>query len=131
MRHVMLNVSLTGPYDYFHEGWWIRFGDYGFVQPIALLLASIVSTVVTLPFDNLRTRIMNSHKEPERNRLNYTGIIDAFVKGAKVEQNFRSHWAGFYTYLAATYIYAYLTVGITREFTESWKRKEGLLDWQI
>jgi hypothetical protein len=29
------------------------------------------------------------------------------------------------------FVYAYLTVGITNAFSESWKRKEGLLEWQI
>lgn len=28
VRHVMLNVSLTAPYNYFHESLYIKFGDY-------------------------------------------------------------------------------------------------------
>ncbi len=60
-RHVLLNITLTGPYDYFNEGFYTRFGDYGFVSPLALMLAALFSSVVTLPFDNIRTRIMNAH----------------------------------------------------------------------
>lgn len=131
VRHVALNASLTGPFDYFHEALYIRFGDFDFVKPTALLLASIVSTVVTLPFDSARTKIMNQHSQQDRNRLNYRGYFDVFVKQLVHETNPRSLWSGFYTYLIWTYMYAWLTVGITESFTSSWKRKQGLLEWQI
>jgi hypothetical protein len=130
IRHIALNASLTGPFDYFHEALYIRFGDFDFVHPTALFLASIVSSVVTLPFDTVRTRIMNQQVQQDRNRLNYRGYLDAFVKIFVHEQP-RSLWSGFYTYLIWTYIYATLTVGITDTFTSSWKRKQGLLEWQI
>jgi len=61
VRHVLLNITLTAPFDYFHEGLYLRFGDYGFVRPLAIFLAALTSSVITLPFDNARTRIMNAH----------------------------------------------------------------------
>lgn len=131
VRHVALNASLTGPFDYFHEGLYIRFGDFDFVKPTALFLASIVSSIVTLPFDTARTRLMNQQLQPERNRVNYRGYLDVFVKQVVHEASPRSLWSGFYTHLAWTYLYAWLTVGITEAFTSSWKRKDGLLEWQI
>ena len=76
----MLNVSLTGPYDYWHEALWIRFGDYAFVQPLALMFATLTSSIITLPFDNIRTRLMNSHSDASKNRMNYSGIVDAIMK---------------------------------------------------
>lgn len=78
MRHVVLNASLTGPYDYFHEGLYVRFGDFDFVRPTALFLASVVSSCFTLPFDNVRTRLMNLHSEADRNKVNYRGYLDTF-----------------------------------------------------
>jgi hypothetical protein len=131
VRHVALNASLTGPFDYIHEGLYIRFGDFDFVKPTALFLASCVSTAITLPFDSVRTRVMNQQIQPERNRLNYKSYIDVFIKQYVHESNPRSLWAGFYTHLLWTYMYAYLTVGITETFTTSWKRKDGLIEWQI
>lgn len=131
VRHIALNASLTGPYDYFHEAWFIRFGEFDFVKPTALFLASVVSTVVTLPFDNVRTRIMNMHSQSDRNRFNYRNYLDVFSKQAIYEGNPRSLWVGFYAYLLGTYVYAWLTIGITECFTDSWKRKAGLLEWQI
>ena len=64
LRHVMINISLTAPFDYFHEAFYLRFGDYGFVQPISVFLASLVSAAITLPFDNVRTRLMQAHSHP-------------------------------------------------------------------
>jgi hypothetical protein len=40
-------------------------------------------------------------------------------------------WAGYYTYYPQMFIYATLTVGITNAFTDSLRRKEGLLEWQL
>lgn len=131
LRHVLLNISLTAPFDYFHEGLYLRFGDYGFVRPLAIFLAALVSSAVTLPFDNARTRIMNSHSDPSRNRLNYTGILDIFAKSARYEKSRFALWAGFYSYFSSNLLYAYLTVGITSGTTTYLKRKNGLKEWQI
>lgn len=64
VRHVLLNITLTAPFDFFHEGLYLRCGDYGFVKPLSIILAALTSSIVTLPFDNARTRIMNAHSHP-------------------------------------------------------------------
>ena len=62
LRHIVYNVTITGPYDYFKEGFFTRFGEYGFVDPLALLLATGISAAATLPIDNIRTRLVQMHK---------------------------------------------------------------------
>lgn len=126
LRHVLLNVSITGPYDYVREAMWTRFGDYYFVQPVALLCAALFSSAVTLPFDNIRTRIMNLHSEPDRNRLNYNGALDVIVKSTLFEQHPLALWAGYVPYFLSILVYSGLTIGITSLFTDSWKKKRGL-----
>jgi hypothetical protein len=130
-RHVLYNISITGPYDYFKEGLFTRFGEFSFVDPLALFIATGIASAVTLPFDNIRTRWVQLHSQPERNRINFATIGEAVSKALLVETHPLSLWAGFYTYFPQLFVYAYLTVGITNAFTESWKRKEGLLEWQI
>lgn len=71
------------------------------------------------------------HKEPERNRLNFASIPEAIARAVKVEPHPLALWAGYWTFFPQLFIYAYLTVGITNTFTESWKKKEGMLEWQI
>lgn len=124
-------MSLTGPYDYFKEGFFTRFGEYGFVEPLALLLATGISSFVALPIDNLKTRMVQLHKQTDRNRLNFAGLVDGVRMSMKTEGHPLSLWAGYATFFPQLFVYAYLTVGITNTFSESWKRKEGLLEWQI
>lgn len=83
LRHVLINITLTAPFDYFHESLYLRFGDYGFVGPLSIFLAAAVSSFICLPIDNVRTRIMNAHSDPSRNRLNYNGILDVIKKSFK------------------------------------------------
>ena len=87
--------------------------------------------MATLPFDNLRTRWVQLYKETERNRMNFKDFGDLLVKVVAVEKHPMSLWAGFYTFYPGFFLYAWMTVGITNSFTDSWKRKQGLLEWQM
>lgn len=89
-------------------------------------MAALTSSIITLPFDNARTRLMHSHSDTSRNRLNYSGIIEVFGKSFLYEKNKFALWAGFYTYFASNLIYAYLTVGVTSGINNSLKRAHGL-----
>lgn len=64
IRHILLNVTLIAPYDYFHESLYIKFGDYIFVEPVAMALATGFSAFVVLPFDTARTRVMQLQSQP-------------------------------------------------------------------
>ncbi len=126
LRHVILNISLTAPFDFFHEALYLRFGDYGFVRPLSIFLAAATSAAITLPFDNARTRIMQAHSDPSRNRLNYSGILDVFKKSYMYEKSNFALWAGYYAHFGSTLIYAALTVGITSGISNSLKKANGL-----
>lgn len=34
LKHLVLNVSLTGPFDFMNEKMWICFGDTGYNKPM-------------------------------------------------------------------------------------------------
>ena len=58
LKAVILNISLTGPYDYLKEKCWITFGDWEPLNTnLALIWASLWATFFTLPFDNIKTRL--------------------------------------------------------------------------
>ena len=80
VKHMILNATLTGPYDWIHERLWIVFGDYGFVKPLSLAFAGFVGTAFSLPIDYVKTRLMQLHCDPLRNRINSTGIVDTLGK---------------------------------------------------
>ena len=80
----MLNISLTGPYDYVHERLWIIFGDFGWVKPIALVSSAAVGAAASLPFDNWRTRWMQAFEEdPMKNRINAKTLLSYVDKCLK------------------------------------------------
>lgn len=54
----MLNASMTWPYDFINEWMWIHFGDLEVNRLCGIGAAAVVGTVATLPFDNIRTRMM-------------------------------------------------------------------------
>lgn len=74
---------------------------------------------------------MQQHPEVERNRFTYHGFFDVVAKSARYEGTPYALWAGFTAYYISTLTYAALTIGITNTFTESWKKKQGLSEWQI
>lgn len=53
----MLNSTMTFTFDYYNESLWIIFGDNNANKPISLAIASLVGTLSTLPFDNVKTRL--------------------------------------------------------------------------
>lgn len=70
----------------------------------ALLGASILGTVYTLPIDNIRTRMMNQHIDPAKNRLNYAHSWEAGLKAVKYE-GLNSLFVGMYPYFFKVFIY--------------------------
>lgn len=58
VKMAMVNMTLTGPYDYMKEKIWLVFGDFGFNHFVSLLWATTWCTLLTLPFDNVKTRMM-------------------------------------------------------------------------
>lgn len=68
IKMAAVNMSLTGPYDYMREKIWLVFGEFGFNHLISLLWASSWATLLTLPFDNVKTRLMRQFPNPSHNR---------------------------------------------------------------
>jgi hypothetical protein len=126
LRHVILNISLTYPYDFIHERLWIIFGDYGHVTPISLICAALIGSAFTLPIDNVRTRIMQLHNQADRNRYNYRSGTEAFMRSILHEGHFFSPWMGFYTYFLGNLIYATVTIGICDYTTRTIKQGKNL-----
>lgn len=95
------------PYNQVKEHMYNAFGDT-FVNPIAgLLVASIYGTVLSLPLDNARTRLMNQFPKKKLNRMNYTGVLNVFQKSIKVE-GLNGLFVGMIPHFLHTFAYAAL-----------------------
>lgn len=128
MRAVVLNASLTAPYDYLNERLWITFGDMTFNKYLALVWASFWGTVATLPFDNIRTKIATQNADPAKNRVVYRSVSESFQRTLQLEG-----WTGFYigfnVFWARTFLYAWTTVFLMDKITSNMKRNAGLKEW--
>ena len=131
LKHIILNVSLTGPYDWIHERLWIVFGDYGFVKPLSLAFAAFVGTTFSLPIDYVKTRLMQMHCDPLKNRINSVGVVDTLGKIIAHEGTIWAPWAGFMTNYTQNFITMTLILYITSGITKSIKRGKNLEHWQI
>ncbi|EGR32807.1 mitochondrial 2-oxoglutarate malate carrier, putative [Ichthyophthirius multifiliis] len=130
LRAIVLNISLTGPYDYLQEKMWITFGDMAWLKWVALMWASFWATAFTLPFDNIKTRLQNQHINPEFNRLNYNGWVNA-VQQVIIVEGIQGFHMGFFPFYARTFIYGWTTVFLTDKITRQLKQQAGLKEWQI
>lgn len=127
---VALNISLTGPYDFLNERLWMTFGDVNFNRPCALVFASGVATIVSLPFDNLKTKIQKQMPDRSLNRINYRDLSHCFETSLRVEGPL-TFFSGASSYYAKVLIYSLFTVYATDLFTDRMKRNAGLKEWQI
>jgi solute carrier family 25 oxoglutarate transporter 11 len=68
LRAVAMNASMTGPYDWLREKMWITFGDFGFIDVIPIFYAAAWGTAITLPIDNIKTKLQRAFPDPLKNR---------------------------------------------------------------
>lgn len=127
---VALNISLTGPYDYINENLWKTFGDVNSNRPLALLFASGVATVASLPFDNLKTKMQRQMPERGLNRITYRDLSHCIETAVRVEGPM-TFFSGASSYYAKVLVYSLFTVYATDVFTDRLKRNAGLKEWQI
>ena len=57
LKALAINAALTGTYDYLNEKIWISFGDFGFNTYLATAWAAFWGSLVSIPFDNVKTRM--------------------------------------------------------------------------
>lgn len=74
------------------------------IKVSALLGASVLGSLYTLPIDNVRTRMMNQHVDPSKNRINYANSWEAALKAVKYE-GLNSLMVGMYPYFFKVFLY--------------------------
>lgn len=116
---------MIAPYDQIKERSWNCFGDCAANTLYAILGASLVGAAVTLPFDNLKTRLQNQHTNKSLNRMNYNDMLHAMNLAYRNEG---MYWfaPGFTTYYAKVVLYACLTIFPMELIHEQCKINAGL-----
>jgi len=125
LRAILLNTSLSYPYNDLNERMWYTFGDMFINRPFALFIASVVGTLVTLPFDTVKTRMQIAFSDPALNRINYANFRDVW-KRIYVNEGTASIFAGFNAYFIRVFLYSLTTIYAMDLVTNRWKRKANL-----
>lgn len=108
-RAVALNTVMIWPYDSMQEHFYNVWGESWLPRPLALVIAAFWGAALTLPFDNLKTRMQNQFVDPNQNRMNYTGFVNA-AKQVFYTEGSLSFWVGFGTYYSKVLTYAFITL---------------------
>lgn len=95
------------PYAQTKEHMYNAFGDV-FVNPIgALIVASTWGALLTLPFENIRNRLMNQFPDQKLNRVSYTGVLSVINKSIQHE-GLNALFVGFVPHFAHVLLYSAL-----------------------
>jgi len=125
LRAIVLNYTLSSPYNYFNESMFNCFGDTEANRPVALVGASIIATALVLPFDNIKTRLQYAFADPAMNRLNYEGFADS-IRKVLLHENWTGFFVGYYAFAVRTFFYGLTTIYAMDVLTDHWKKKAGL-----
>jgi solute carrier family 25 oxoglutarate transporter 11 len=93
LRMFLLNSFLIWPYNSANEKLYVTFGEVYTNRIIATLYAAALGTILTVPFDNIRTRIQYQSTDRSINRMTYRGFFDCITKIYRNEGVF-SFYAG-------------------------------------
>eukprot|EP01017_Pseudomicrothorax_dubius_P001434 TRINITY_DN0_c481_g1_i2.p1 TRINITY_DN0_c481_g1~~TRINITY_DN0_c481_g1_i2.p1 ORF type:complete len:186 (-),score=57.62 TRINITY_DN0_c481_g1_i2:73-630(-) len=130
LRSIILNATMTAPFDYLNERMYIAFGDTSYNRPCALLFAALFGTTLSLPFDNLKTRLQLHWNDPKRDRLQYNGIF-RMIKEIIAVEGVTGFFVGYYPYYIKTALYGLFTIYTIDAINSASKRRAGLEEWQI
>lgn len=96
-RAVIINWALLAPFEEFKERLKHRIPDLKTRTIVSSFLASFVGSFISLPFDNIKTKLQKMKQDPVTGKYPYDGIVDAFTKSIKKEGVGRL-WVGFLTF---------------------------------
>ena len=106
---------ISGAYalhDWFKENAYYFLGPIAINRVVATLVASLVATAASMPFDTIRMRLYTQRQLPN-GAWPYQNTLDCLSKIARYEANIKNHgnfqcfYAGFMPYMARFFLIAY------------------------
>lgn len=96
-RAMMINWALLAPFEEFKDRLKLSIPDLKKRTIASSFLASFIGCLVSLPFDNIKTKLQKMKKDPVTKQNPYNGIIDCFGKSIKKE-GVGKLWVGLLTF---------------------------------
>jgi hypothetical protein len=103
--------SISSIYDFLKEYYYYFFGPTYWLRPACLSIATGVGCYLSLPFDNIKTRMHTMSALPD-GRLPYTSVFDCFFKIWNYECNYKkySNLHAFHTSFVPYYLRCFTTL---------------------
>lgn len=120
-RAVAMNVGMLATYDQCKEMLAPSLGTGMANNMMSSALTSFVCSFTALPFDMMKTKLMNMHLDPVTGELPYRNILDCAVKTVK-KGGFFSLWRGYWTFYARTAPHAMITLLAKDAFTSLYNK---------
>lgn len=120
-RAVSMNVGMLATYDQCKEMLQPYVGSGVANNMWSSALTSFVCSFTALPFDMMKTKLMNMHVDPATGELPYRNILDCAVKTVKRGGIF-SLWRGYWTFYARTAPHAMITLLAKDAFTSLYNK---------
>ena len=97
LRAMSMNFGMLASYDMSKQFIDNQIGDGIASKLLASAVSGFCCAFTSLPFDLMKTRLMNMRPDPVTNEMPYKNLLDCFVKVLKNEGIF-AFWRGFFTY---------------------------------
>ena len=120
-RAVAMNVGMLATYDQFKEMLLPYTGSGVMNNMTSSALTSFVCSFTALPFDMMKTKLMNMHIDSVTGQLPYRNIADCAIKTVK-KGGILSLWRGYWTFYARTAPHAMITLLAKDAFTSLYNR---------
>jgi len=96
-RAIMINWALLAPFEEAKDRLKKYIPEIKTRTVTASFLASFIGSFISLPFDNIKTKLQKMKPDPSTGKNPYNGIVDCFKKSVQKEGMGRL-WVGFLTY---------------------------------
>eukprot|EP00997_Jenningsia_sp_PLL12_P004965 NODE_2027_length_1004_cov_90.877487_g1652_i0.p2 GENE.NODE_2027_length_1004_cov_90.877487_g1652_i0~~NODE_2027_length_1004_cov_90.877487_g1652_i0.p2 ORF type:complete len:119 (+),score=22.11 NODE_2027_length_1004_cov_90.877487_g1652_i0:557-913(+) len=99
MRAMSVNFAMLVSYDTVKEYMTAKFGADAKMKVMfsSSMTAAICTAVISLPFDNIKTKIQKQKPDPETGKLPYKGVPDCFAKSI-AREGVTGLWSGLPTF---------------------------------
>ena len=120
-RAVAMNAGMLASYDQFKEMLLPYTGPGVSNNMWSSAFTSFICSFTALPFDMMKTKLMNMHINPTTGQYPYRNLLDCAIKTVK-EGGFFSLWRGYWTFYVRTAPHSMITLLAKDAFTSLYNR---------
>lgn len=123
-RGAAMNLGMMASYDQTKEFLSHHYGHGFLTNTVASAVSGFASAFTSLPFDLVKSRLMNMKKDPT-GKLPYTGVVDCF-RQIVVKEGPAKLWRGYWTYYTRCAPNAMIVLLVVEQLNSVYRSAFGL-----